>query len=158
MYNESPELSSIARGFGGGWGIRTPEGLHPTRFPSVRHRPLGESSWRALPLATYQLMVYENWNVRESVGCYLGNRFAYWRNFAYTKSRLLTWRHLRLIPQGRNAARRPGSGGCVRSPFIFSVGTYWASCRAKFGKFLWITGIIHSMRIRRVRCGSCRVR
>ncbi len=28
----------------GGWGIRTPEGLHPTRFPSVRHRPLGESS------------------------------------------------------------------------------------------------------------------
>jgi hypothetical protein len=32
-------------GAGGGWGIRTPEGLHPTRFPSVRHRPLGESSW-----------------------------------------------------------------------------------------------------------------
>ena len=31
---------------GGGWGIRTPEGLHPTRFPSVRHRPLGESSRR----------------------------------------------------------------------------------------------------------------
>ena len=29
----------------GGWGIRTPEGFHPTRFPSVRHRPLGESSW-----------------------------------------------------------------------------------------------------------------
>ena len=28
----------------GGWGIRTPEGFHPTRFPSVRHRPLGESS------------------------------------------------------------------------------------------------------------------
>lgn len=34
------------RPFGGGWGIRTPEGLHPTRFPSVRHRPLGESSRR----------------------------------------------------------------------------------------------------------------
>ena len=32
---------------GGGWGIRTPEGLHPTRFPSVRHRPLGESSRRS---------------------------------------------------------------------------------------------------------------
>lgn len=31
----------------GGWGIRTPEGLHPTRFPSVRHRPLGESSSRS---------------------------------------------------------------------------------------------------------------
>lgn len=28
----------------GGWEIRTPEGLHPTRFPSERHRPLGESS------------------------------------------------------------------------------------------------------------------
>ena len=35
------------RGGGGGWGIRTPEGLHPTRFPSVRHRPLGESSRRS---------------------------------------------------------------------------------------------------------------
>ena len=31
----------------GEWGIRTPEGLHPTRFPSVRHRPLGESSLRS---------------------------------------------------------------------------------------------------------------
>jgi hypothetical protein len=29
---------------GGGCGIRTREGLHPTRFPSVRPRPLGESS------------------------------------------------------------------------------------------------------------------
>src|SRR3712207_5704848 len=28
----------------GGWEIRTPEGLPPTRFPSERHRPLGESS------------------------------------------------------------------------------------------------------------------
>lgn len=38
---------------GGGWGIRTPEGLHPTRFPSVRHRPLGESSRRSTrPAAT----------------------------------------------------------------------------------------------------------
>ncbi len=33
----------------GGWGIRTPEGFHPTRFPSVRHRPLGESSWQDPP-------------------------------------------------------------------------------------------------------------
>jgi hypothetical protein len=31
---------------GGGCGIRTREGLHPTRFPSERHRPLGESSAR----------------------------------------------------------------------------------------------------------------
>ena len=30
----------------GGCGIRTREGLHPTRFPSERHRPLGESSAR----------------------------------------------------------------------------------------------------------------
>src|SRR5215469_10513027 len=29
---------------GGGCEIRTREGLHPTRFPSVRPRPLGESS------------------------------------------------------------------------------------------------------------------
>ena len=33
-------------GRGGGCGIRTREGLHPTRFPSERHRPLGESSAR----------------------------------------------------------------------------------------------------------------
>ena len=29
---------------GGGYEIRTREGLPPTRFPSVRPRPLGESS------------------------------------------------------------------------------------------------------------------
>ena len=29
---------------GGESGIRTLEGLHPTRFPSARHRPLGELS------------------------------------------------------------------------------------------------------------------
>src|SRR4029453_8279258 len=33
----------LVRG-GGGCGIRTREGLPPTRFPSVRPRPLGESS------------------------------------------------------------------------------------------------------------------
>lgn len=31
---------------GGGWGIRTPESFHSTRFPSVRTRPLCESSRR----------------------------------------------------------------------------------------------------------------
>jgi DNA-binding MarR family transcriptional regulator len=36
-----------ASSHGGGWGIRTPEGVNPTRFPSVRHRPLGESSSRS---------------------------------------------------------------------------------------------------------------
>ena len=45
-HNKTPESQGI-RGGGGGWGIRTPEGLHPTRFPSVRHRPLGESSRRS---------------------------------------------------------------------------------------------------------------
>src|SRR4051794_9821123 len=33
---------------GGGCGIRTREGVNPTRFPSERHRPLGESSARNL--------------------------------------------------------------------------------------------------------------
>ena len=28
----------------GEWGIRTPESFHSTRFPSARHRPLGEFS------------------------------------------------------------------------------------------------------------------
>src|SRR4029450_5111565 len=32
------------QGSGGGYEIRTREGLPPTRFPSVRPRPLGESS------------------------------------------------------------------------------------------------------------------
>ncbi len=33
---------------GGGYEIRTREGVNPTRFPSERHRPLGESSARNL--------------------------------------------------------------------------------------------------------------
>ena len=33
---------------GGGYEIRTREGVNPTRFPSVRHRPLGESSMAAM--------------------------------------------------------------------------------------------------------------
>ena len=41
---KNPRTSTIPGPCSGGWGIRTPEGLHPTRFPSVRHRPLGESS------------------------------------------------------------------------------------------------------------------
>ena len=41
---KTPELQQSSEASSGGWGIRTPEGLHPTRFPSVRHRPLGESS------------------------------------------------------------------------------------------------------------------
>jgi hypothetical protein len=37
-----PGQSAVSTG--GGCGIRTREGVNPTRFPSVRHRPLGESS------------------------------------------------------------------------------------------------------------------
>ncbi len=32
------------KGYRGGYEIRTREAVTPTRFPSVRHRPLGESS------------------------------------------------------------------------------------------------------------------
>ena len=46
---KTPEPEAVPEFGGGGWGIRTPEGLHPTRFPSVRHRPLGESSVHIVP-------------------------------------------------------------------------------------------------------------
>lgn len=36
--------SQIGNRAGGGYEIRTREGVNPTRFPSERHRPLGESS------------------------------------------------------------------------------------------------------------------
>ena len=48
-HNKTPEPQQVPGSGGGGWGIRTPEGLHPTRFPSVRHRPLGESSVHIVP-------------------------------------------------------------------------------------------------------------
>lgn len=41
---KNPAASCEAAGFGGGCEIRTREGVNPTRFPSERHRPLGESS------------------------------------------------------------------------------------------------------------------
>ncbi len=41
--NEKTPLTG-ASSFRGEWGIRTPEGFHPTNFPSWRHRPLGEFS------------------------------------------------------------------------------------------------------------------
>ena len=40
---KAPELQVPGLG-GGGCEIRTREAVTPTRFPSVRHRPLGESS------------------------------------------------------------------------------------------------------------------
>ena len=52
--NAGPTLGGAARRLpgqaGGGCGIRTREGVNPTRFPSVRHRPLGESSASELSL------------------------------------------------------------------------------------------------------------
>ncbi len=48
--------------FGGEWGIRTPEGFHPTRFPSVRHRPLGEFSWWASALQAQTTSRNHSWS------------------------------------------------------------------------------------------------
>ena len=49
--NEGPSPADLALDVcagqrGGGYEIRTREGVNPTRFPSVRPRPLGESSVR----------------------------------------------------------------------------------------------------------------
>jgi hypothetical protein len=76
-------LTEVAHG--GGWGIRTPEGFHPTRFPSVRHRPLGESS-----------KVIDATGPRRDRAPPIDLRGP------------LTWRHLAELPQGRNAARVRG--------------------------------------------------
>ena len=72
---------------GGGCGIRTREGLHPTRFPSVRTRPLCESSGETLRQPR-----------RQGIDCLP----------------TLAWRRP-ANPQGRKAARvnglRPGARG-----------------------------------------------
>ena len=39
-------LLKFEKADGGVGGIRTPEGLHPTRFPGVRLKPLGHDSVR----------------------------------------------------------------------------------------------------------------
>jgi hypothetical protein len=48
MQNAAPTSWSMRRcccgSHGGSGGIRTPEGVNPTRFPSERHRPLGDRS------------------------------------------------------------------------------------------------------------------
>jgi hypothetical protein len=46
VHGAFPQVMTMVFRAGGGCGIRTREGLHPTRFPSERHRPLGESSGR----------------------------------------------------------------------------------------------------------------
>src|SRR5215203_4970492 len=48
IHDRTPGISVRPCQRSGGCGIRTREGLHPTRFPSERHRPLGESSARNL--------------------------------------------------------------------------------------------------------------
>ena len=62
---------------GGGCGIRTREGVNPTRFPSERHRPLGESSTDDVTCCTHRVS---------------------WRG-------PLVRRHHAQLPQGRKAAR-----------------------------------------------------
>ena len=85
---------------GGEWGIRTPEGLHPTRFPSVRHRPLGEFSWVASALRATAHNI-----LPDAGGCPVHARLSAVR---YTGCRLLTWRHPGQLPQGGDAARVTG--------------------------------------------------
>ena len=50
---------------GGGCGIRTREGLNPTRFPSERHRPLGESSARKVTGIGKRGRTGHQWGARE---------------------------------------------------------------------------------------------
>src|SRR5436190_1048689 len=87
-------LRVAAAQMSGGCEIRTREGLPPTRFPSVRPRPLGESSGG------------------ESTG--RGSR----GRTPYTGGRPLVRRSPREIPQGRKAARVSGfwrvRGGSLR--------------------------------------------
>ena len=113
--------------FGGEWGIRTPEGLHPTRFPSVRHRPLGEFSWPVaeLPQPPEIIPVRARRSLRPltvtrmncdtpGLGCRSARRVAFHprlarsRRAAVALTRLLAWRHPGQLPQGGNAARVTG--------------------------------------------------
>src|ERR1700712_1293728 len=89
----------MAKTICGEWGIRTPEGLHPTRFPSVRHRPLGEFSWRDAGEITRRPQRI----LRDAAP----------RHYSFSadtvnSSRLLAWRHPGQLPQGGNAARVTG--------------------------------------------------
>src|SRR6266704_4910337 len=81
---------------GGGKEIRTPEGLPPTRFPSVRPRPLGESS------------VGQPTDLRPVPDAVGGNRDSRARRLARLRYRPLARRLSRQLPQGRKAARVRG--------------------------------------------------
>lgn len=57
---KEPQKPNDSNGFqgsnpGGEYEIRTREAVTPTRFPSVRHRPLGEFSNYATPSGVYPL-------------------------------------------------------------------------------------------------------
>jgi hypothetical protein len=49
IYQRCPESSHTAED----GGFEPPRAVNPTRFPSVRHRPLGESSWVVLSRARH---------------------------------------------------------------------------------------------------------
>src|ERR1022692_586022 len=81
---------------GGGEEIRTPEGFPPTRFPSVRHRPLGESS----------VGQPTEFGAELDAAPWIGDRGL--RQLARLTSRPLARRSSRQLPQGRKAARVRG--------------------------------------------------
>ena len=137
---KNPGTSTDSGVSGGGWGIRTPEGLHPTRFPSVRHRPLGESSrcsttindrvqrepsisdrTASLPPASARIPV-------RSVTC-CSRRWTDCRQRAavgYTRTRPLVWRHP-VNPPGPE-----GSKGKRALTGARGVLTFFASAAMKF--------------------------
>ena len=113
----SPENPGITRihgvSGGGGWGIRTPEGFHPTRFPSVRHRPLGESSGAAARAEP------QHPTGRPAPGHPARRRVAR-PSASYTGRRLPAWRHPGQLPQGGNAARATGLWRVRGGSFFFA--------------------------------------
>ncbi len=108
---ETLEPKSVVRGslsFCGGWGIRTPEGLHPTAFPRRRHRPLGESSWQQR-LREYPRMARRPNPRGPAPQRGAAARGGPIRPGAWPSARLpgrpLVRRYLAELPQGRKAAR-----------------------------------------------------
>ncbi len=88
---------------GGEWGIRTPEGVNPTRFPSVRHRPLGEFSTAAKSGLGYLTRDRAVVPTTPCAGPVRRHGFG-----LYNGCWLLAWRHPGQIPQDGNVARVTG--------------------------------------------------
>ncbi len=96
-------VNEYSQKFGGEWGIRTPEGVNPTRFPSVRHRPLGEFSTAAKSGLGY---LTRDRAVVPTTPCARPVRR---HGFGlYNGCWLLAWRHPGQIPQDGNVARVTG--------------------------------------------------